>query len=67
MHRESGRRQQQEGARNIQGRRKTVSKKWGQWNAVRKLMERGLTWEDEWEEVEGLVVGKQGTQIVAEQ
>ena len=30
-------------------------------------MERGLTWEDEWEEVEGLVVGKQGTQIVAEQ
>jgi len=35
-------------------------------NAVRKLMGRGVNWQDEWEEEKGLVVGELGRMIVAE-
>jgi len=34
--------------------------------AVRKLIRRGVNWEDEWEEEEGLMVGELGKRIAAE-
>jgi len=42
-------------------------KKGGLSKAVRKVMGRGVNWEDEWEEEEGLVVGEMGRRMVADE
>jgi len=39
----------------------------GLWKAPRKVMGRGVNWEDEWEEEEGLVVGELGRRMGAEE
>jgi len=42
-------------------------KKGGLSKAVRKLMGRGVNWDDEWEEEKGLVVRELGRRMVAEE
>jgi hypothetical protein len=56
-----------ERAGNVRKGRKTVSQHRGLSKVVRKVMGRGVNWEDEWEEEEGRVVGELGRRMVAEE
>lgn len=47
--------------------RKQSVREGGLSKAVRKLMGRGMKWENEWEVEEGLVVGDLGRRMVAEE